>query len=173
VRHAFYIKTCSDLTDAIDIYFHIGAHKTATTHLQGCFRRHPLLLKEHGALFLGPRRLRGGQEDLSHVLGVGPDQDRDQVFSDLIADHTKLILSEENFIGLMVDQQGQLETSALYPKAGERLARIAEKLHPHRLHLLLGVRNPASFVVSLYSQALMRGTFQTWEAFVAAMCLGC
>lgn len=105
--------------------------------------------------------------DLSNVLGVRAGQDRDQIFTDLIGDHTKLILSEENFIGLMVDTKGQLITAALYPKAVDRLVRLAGKLQPHRLHLLLGMRNPATFLVSLYSQALMRGNFQTWDAFVA------
>lgn len=103
---------------------------------------------------------------MKDILGLGARQDRDKVLADLLGDKRRLILSEENFIGLMVTPEGQLVKDALYAKAKLRLERLANKLKPHRLHLLLGIRNPATFLTSLYSQALMRGNFQTWDAFI-------
>jgi hypothetical protein len=75
------------------------------------------------------------------------------------------VISEENIIGGFKDLMNGPNRAILYPKAVERLARLAQLVAPNPLHIAMAVREPSSYYVSVYNQLLLSGRFQTWERF--------
>ncbi|MEO0358032.1 MAG: hypothetical protein AAF386_07015 [Pseudomonadota bacterium] len=153
----------------IDIVIHCGAHKTATTHLQQSFYAQETQLARAGIRFLGPRHLRGRGKSLRDHLGLDAGQDQDKVLGDLVQGATSLLMSEENFMGLIINQDGRLAHDTLYPNGARRLINVSRRLAHHRVHLALAVRNPADLLVSAYAQALLAGHYRTWDDFVAGL----
>ena len=70
----------------------------------------------------------------------------------------RLVFTEENFVGNLADSRGRTALP-LYPSGPARVAELVEKLAPVDVQLFLAVRNPASFMASTYSQALLGGTY--------------
>ena len=68
----------------------------------------------------------------------------------------RLVFTEENFVGNLADSRGRTALP-LYPSGPARVAELVEKLAPVDVQLFLAVRNPASFMASTYSQALLGG----------------
>lgn len=66
----------------------------------------------------------------------------------------RLVFTEENFVGNLADSRGRTALP-LYPSGPARVAELVEKLAPVDVQLFLAVRNPASFMASTYSQALL------------------
>ncbi len=154
------------LLEPIDIVLHAGAHKTATTHLQQLFYQYADKIQSRGTSFVGPRHLRRAGQSLKAALGAAPGQDRDAVLSQRLGDARGLLVSEENALGMIIAPDGQLAHKRLYPTAPHRLTTLAKGLKPHRLHLAVGLRNPADLLVSAYAQALMAGNYRSWEDFI-------
>lgn len=149
-----------------DIVFHIGAHKTATTHLQNVLASRPRELRKHGVVFRGPSHLRSSGQGVRGFLGLNEGQDRDATLAKYCRNAPRFILSEENYIGLLTDKYWHPLGVRFYHQARHRLVRLARDLAPHPLTLALGVRDPAGLLKSLYGQALMVGFFRPWEGFI-------
>jgi hypothetical protein len=143
------------------IVLHLGAHKTASTHLQ-----HAIMgaLPLDGVTFAGPQTLRNPGGSLPERFGFPFDPETAQV-SDLsprdalvqLADGAeRLVLSEETFAGKLQRGWGRIPTP-LYFTAPDRVAQfgqiIADAGGPP-LDLCLGIRNPTDFLGSAYSQIL-------------------
>ncbi|MDB4019087.1 hypothetical protein N9491_00580 [Planktomarina temperata] len=75
------------------------------------------------------------------------------------------MISEENIIGGFKDLMNGPNREMIYPKAIERLTRLAQLVAPNPLHIAMAVREPCSYYVSVYNQLLLSGRFQTWERF--------
>jgi hypothetical protein len=142
---------------------HIGAHKTATTHLQRSLLAQQQAMIDAGIRYYGPDNLRRPGKGLGDIFGLdvyakptqptrSPAEQADFMFKD----GHRLILSDENFIGVLHDKQGNI-ISPLYPKAADRVAALAGAIEVGPLDVCIGLRNPASFLKSAYSQALMGG----------------
>lgn len=142
------------MTGPATIAFHIGAHKTATTHLQQTLRANAALLAAHRVRALTPRELRGPGRSLPARLRLGATPPgADGALDRLAAGHPRLVLSEENFAGPVRAEAG----GPLYPDAPARLAAFTRAVAPVPVEVFLGVRDPASFTASLYGQALLGG----------------
>lgn len=74
----------------------------------------------------------------------------------LFAGAERLVLSEENFIGTPGNRWGNL-TQPLYKWAGPRLTALAERIAPDGIEVFVSLRNPATFLNSMYCQVLMGG----------------
>ena len=93
-----------------------------------------------------------------------PDEQKRKLAA-LAAGQPRLVISEENIIGGFKDLMNGPNRAILYPKAVERLARLAQLVAPNPLHIAMAVREPSSYYVSVYNQLLLSGRFQTWERF--------
>ena len=150
----------------IKIILHAGAHKTASTHLQNRVLENENLVVKSGCSYLGPEKIRDQFGTLWRALGRSdtPDE-QERKLAALAAGQPRLVISEENIIGGFKDLMNGPNRAILYPKAVERLARLAQLVAPNPLHIAMAVREPSSYYVSVYNQLLLSGRFQTWERF--------
>lgn len=143
---------------------HIGAHKTASTHLQDTLERNADLLIEAGLRFLGPRALR--DESIGLCAGANrpppnPGAKKDAIFGG--ASH--VFLSEENILGTAHHPE-MMRQGRFYPRGPKRLGHVLAAAGIDEADLLLAVRDPAPFFVSAYSQRLFSGAVVTFDAFL-------
>lgn len=140
------------------IALHLGAHKTATTHLQRSLSEQSDLLRCIGARFFGPPSFRKGAS-IEARFGLSGDTTSDEAraaFAQMAGDAKRIVISEENFIGTMHNRFAQM-AFPLYPEAPERISALADRIAPDGLDLYLGLRNPADYISSCYCQALIGG----------------
>lgn len=147
------------------VVLHLGAHKTASTHLQqGLKRAGPRLLAQGVRAFL-PDDLRRNGLRLQDWLGLdGADRDHAaQLRAAFAQPGARLVISEENIPGMVPGPELAGE-ARLYPKAGARLARLGGLLPPGPVVLALAVREAAGFLASCHTQALMAGRLAPFGA---------
>jgi hypothetical protein len=153
------------------VALHIGAHKTASTHLQGSLNAAALDLADCGVRFYGPDYLRIEGRSLPAMFGLAqnsaPRRPPAQQLNFLAKDGHRVLFSEENFCGLLHDGAGGMPIP-LYPMAEERLLRLVDVLAPVPVDAFIAIRSPARFVTSAYSQTLMGGHVMPFRAFRAA-----
>ena len=149
------------------IVFHIGAHKTATTHLQHSVGNVTDLLAMEGVQFFGPQslRARGRRLEARFDLPFNPRREvadtrpAQVVLDEMLQGGERLVFSEENFIGVLFDRESDGPphriATPLYPHASVRLAALARRIAPDGIDLYLGLRDPAGFLNSAYGQALL------------------
>lgn len=145
----------------VSVAFHIGAHKTATTHIQQTFSRNRALIEGGGVGLVGPDFLRQpGQaiEELFGLMGHPAQMGGEERALELSGGRGRLFLSEENFIGAFRDSRGDLKVP-LYPDAPDRLEQLARALAPAPLDAYLAVRDPVEWLASCYSQVLLSDMF--------------
>lgn len=143
------------------IVLHLGAHKTASTHLQQAITA---ALPIDGVTFAGPQRLRQTGGSLPERFGFPFDPDN-AVVSDLsphaalaqLSDGAdRLVLSEETFAGKLQRGWGRIPTPLYFtaPDRVSQLAGIIAEAGGPPLDLCLGIRNPTDYLGSAYSQIL-------------------
>jgi hypothetical protein len=152
------------------VAFHIGAHKTATSHLQRCLANASEDLVAQGVQYFGPQFFRQPGQSVRAVFGLrkGADAQRDaparlRSLADG-ADH--VVLSEENYIGPLNDPAGK-GLSQRYPDAGGHVGALAQALGQD-VDVCVGIRQPTTFVNSAYCQMLLSGQVQDFAAYRAA-----
>lgn len=153
----------------IAVSLHLGAHKTASTHLQKSLQKNESLLAENAVRYFGPKFLRHRDHaflDLfglrSHGQSVG-DRDGPEQVEWLADGASTLVLSEENILGPVFNA---LNPGVLYPQADLKIERFNEKVAPHPVTIFLAIREPSSWLASLYSQRVIGGEFRGFEEFV-------
>ena len=140
---------------------HVGAHKTATTHLQETLTSvrtdlaargvdyipNPLLRKRRFARtlwerrpiarlpFVGPAHMRDAIETVVAPLRLGPDV---------------VVLSEENVLGI----PEQIFATPFYPQASQSLARLASLAGRAEVQLFLSIRSYDTMLPSAYAEHL-------------------
>lgn len=140
----------------MSVRLHIGAHKTATTHLQDGLARNRQNLAESGVFFIPREELRSsgnyppGRWLRRNLNWIGKGLEKAMQQPNQRSLHT-VAISEELLAGLAPDM---LE-SPLYPHAEQRL-RSLKALPPARfnLSLFLSIRSFDEAFPSAYAQAL-------------------
>lgn len=144
--------------------FHVGAHRTGTTTFQNWMQENAHTLAKSGLGFWGPTRTRSGlfsgitpqggfgtaESQLSRVrrrIAMG----RAQCAQNGL--HT-LLVSEENALG---GPQDNVRKRALYPGAGERLARYHAAFDGRVSHVLLTIRALDFYWASIIGFCVGRG----------------
>ena len=152
---------------------HIGAHKTATTHLQRSLLAQQQALREAGISYYGPDKLRRPNKGLGDIFGLDvyvnsrkPTRSGADQADFMFKDGHRLILSDENFIGVLHDSQANI-ISPLYPKTAERIAALSSAVDAGLMDVCTGLRDPASCLKSAYSQALMGGNPVTFSDYLS------
>jgi hypothetical protein len=148
------------------VHIHFGAHKTATTFLQnfltsqvGDLRRRGIayvpLAKSRRIFFPQLHELTG---KLSHdVRHAKLNLLRKQVERTIQLDDKRLppvhtlVLSDENFAGPLIDLWRK---EKLYPKAGKRMAILAQLFPDSDVAFFFSIRNYADFCASAYCEVL-------------------
>jgi hypothetical protein len=143
-----------------DVHVHVGLPKTGTTSIQAALDTHTAALAEAGVLYPGGRhrahrlaaydllgqRVRGDDADL--VAGAF-----NRLVEQMAAHPGRSVVSEE-------------ELGLARPRHVRKLAR---GLVPHRVHVVIGVRDMARTVVSAWQQDVVTGGTTSWRDFIAAV----
>ncbi len=154
----------------INLSLHIGAHKTATTHLQRSLTAAKEMLIVQGVRYYGPDYFRRTGRSIDQMFGLqgddGPPPRRTSAaqMAFLAKDAEHVLLSEENFIGAF-DASGSDGAPGHYAAAEHRIGALVSRIANVRLRLFLGIRDPASFLTSAYSQSLLMGRIATPRRF--------
>lgn len=158
----------------IDLTLHLGAHKTASSHLQRSILEHREELIAADIRAYGPEYLRDRGRSIPALFGLSPWRGRSvprraplEQLAFLAKDGTRVLLTEENFLGALINRDGGLALP-LYHDAAERVAALVEALPGVTIRLFMGIRAPDRFLESAYSQTLFAGQFQQPDAFAAA-----
>lgn len=147
----------------MEIFLHVGAHRTATTTLQRMMGQSHAALVSAGISYWGPKRTRGGlfhgmigQSDAVLPWQVNRAEKRVRLQVAQLADKGRvgLFVSEENMLGSM---RGVLDDIRLYPDAGARVARFAAGLRDHNVTLALALRCYDTWWASVLGFRLTRG----------------
>ncbi len=137
---------------------HVGAHKTATTHLQSILSALAPALLEDGKRVLPLSALRLTQlsrllkTDFLHQKLLLPIRRKkwDSLVSSERLPYDTTVMSEEKLLGGVDDALAAI----IYPNAAERLRMLCKVIGEENPHLFLSIRNQGSFLPSAYSQYL-------------------
>lgn len=146
---------------------HIGAHKTATTHLQAGLDTARPGLAAAGIACLTPQDLRGGLVRLGRVADRGAGDRARIALAAARAGQPRLLLSDENILGSVHSMFAP--DGHLYPEAAARLTRVLDALGGGPVRLWLAVRDPAGLVASAHGQALLAGKLTPFARFAAGI----
>ena len=161
------------MADHPAVVLHIGAHKTASTHLQQAIRAQRRALLGEGVGFFGPPHFRSARFPFREVMAWRGRlaRLRRRHAPGLVGQHAqmqRLVLSEENILGGAHDPD-MFEQGRFYPRAQERLARFIAAVGGEEVTLFLAVRDPASFLLSAYSQKLLSGRPMPFDSFIGTL----
>ncbi len=143
------------LNPALSVAFHIGAHKTATSHLQRSIGAEADALAAQGVHWFGPRYLRKWDQTIPALLRLSEGQAPPDRLGSLLQTAQRVVLSEENHIGVLNDPRRKPVTCR-YPKAAQRIGAVAQGLG-RDVDVFLAIRQPTRFVNAAYCQQLMGG----------------
>lgn len=150
---------------------HLGAHKTATTHLQESLRMALSSLHNAGVHYMGPKDLREGRVPLIQGLS-GPARSpalyRCRRHFHLAAGfYPETILSDENILGGTRRHRLFSSDGRIYPEAEGRLGVLSWVLDHQPIIAALSVRDPAQYNISAFALQLWQGTELELPAFLA------
>lgn len=149
---------------------HVGAHKTATTHLQQTIRGLVGPMRDAGIHYLDGRQLRRGWERLDAQLDDKSGNARWRNLwrrrFDLVTDTwPQLLVSEENLLGT-VRREMLLGANGVYPQALPRMTRLMEMMRDRPAVLFLSVRDPLQFLVSAFAMQVEAGNVLEFEDYL-------
>ena len=151
------------MTDLPSVAFHVGAHKTATTHLQRSLAEARGPLAARGVRLWLPADLRGDNPTLPQALGLPhfrkdlpPVQNVAEVAAGYLAGAERVVFSEENFIGTLGNRWGKIDLP-VHARAAPRLTALSDTLAPEGIEVFLAIRKPTAFLNSAFCQAVLGG----------------
>ena len=152
---------------------HIGAHKTASTHLQIGLRWAADALSARGVAVFTPPTLRAPDLGLQDYVALPPGDKRARdhgarLSAAFARPAERLLISEENILG-NAHARDMIEGRRFYPRAETVVPRVLELLPPGPKVVALAMRDPASFLTSAYSQRLMSGAPDRFDHFLQGL----
>jgi hypothetical protein len=141
---------------SLEFRLHIGAHKTATTHLQNILAANKAYLLEHGIFYVPRIVIR--QTGLVKIVNenystAGQTLSWGQLIRAPNEDVKCCVLSEENIIGGCADL-----LEFLYQNVERRLLPWSHLANNRNTKLYIAIRDYANILISAYSQALRDGS---------------
>lgn len=151
---------------------HIGAHKTASTHLQKSLLAQRATLAAQGCAYLGPDLLRKRYALPSLIRSASVLKRklaslRMDVAQD-VARGQRIVLSDENIIGSPRPPDLALGAQ-LYPQAQDRVAKLIAGLALSDVTLCLALRDPLPFLTSAWGHQFLALKPVGFDAFVAEL----
>lgn len=152
------------------LVFLVGAHKTASSHLQQSLLDAEAALAPHDIALVPPRTVRADLTPVSALVrdGISPEigHGAGAAFLPLHAgDAGTVILMDENILG-STDRKMLMRKTRLYPWAHHRLGRIIALFPGHDIEIGLAVRSPATFLPSCWSESLHHGPYEPFRQFI-------
>lgn len=156
----------------METVLHLGAHKTASTHLQRSLRAAAPALQDGGVALFTPPDLRGAGGLPLEAAAAGDAAAAARLHAAWAATGRRLVISEENLLGPALRAEAP---DVLYPRAHHRLAAMLglvpeagdDAAPPGPVQLMLAVRDPADWLVSSHGQRMMAGHWTRFDAFLA------
>ena len=143
------------------VTLHIGAHKTASTHLQKLFLAHSDALLSRGCAYFGPEMLR--KRRVKNTEGTTVNRLRRSLDAARTAGQS-VLLSDENILGRprppFIADGGRL-----YPQAAPRVAAFVSGLGLTEVTLALSLRDPLAFLISAHGHQAMAGHPVSFDDF--------
>ncbi len=136
----------------MNIKLYIGAHKTATTHIQSMLENSKNILIENGIKLLTPKNLR--PNFLDSLIKV--------VNSSVLEDIKTLIIAEENIIGVPYDFKIY---HGIYPKIQNRLNNIKNIFPNADIEIFFSIRAYDSFYRSIYLEVVRNRGYMPFNKF--------
>lgn len=152
------------------ITFLIGAHKTATTHLQRSLQASAKSLLDRGIAAIGPMPLGADLIPFAELAG----KRTDHAFLQLVAEAflskycgsaPHAVLMNENIMG-QLRPKPLLRGNRLYAPAPERLERLCALFPDHDLDFGMAIRNPGDFLVSAWGEDMKGGAFYPFRDYI-------
>ena len=154
-----------------DFTLHIGAHKTASTHLQSVLRANREVLRAQGCACFGPELLRG---DLKLPLPRARDHIYAQSLTPLRnavdaarAEGCRVLISEENIHGGGPSPPVMAAGGQYYPNAAARVTRLLRGLEATGAVIALALREPGAHLVSGWGHQYLAGRPKSFSEYVA------
>lgn len=161
------------------VHIHLGAHKTASTFIQGWLARHQAFLKANRVAYIPLPKLRDNftsafwqavkEEDFSvtqaeylrsilftEAESCGFDLNQTDVF----------VLSEENLLGSLAALHSY---GVLYPALAERMILLGQLFADFDVRAFLSIRDYAEFYPSAYAERLRHGYIKTFDDYIKAL----
>lgn len=153
----------------LHIALHVGAHKTATSHLQRSLQKNRSLLAGHGVAFIPTHHYREllaplHKELMSSGAAEALRQQADPLIKGAARGAGRMIISDENIMGQL---PRIAKDDTLYPWGRWRVANAAALLENHDLSLFLSIRNPATYLPSAYSESLLHMPYRSFRGFLS------
>ncbi|EBA05099.1 hypothetical protein RB2150_13456 [Rhodobacteraceae bacterium HTCC2150] len=151
------------------VSLHLGAHKTATTHLQRSLARAHRRLRQRGIGLHVAEKLR------NEGVIMGPDVEKSaspetiQTWRNHFIKATdgfeRVVISDENLLGAH-HRPGLPPHLKMYKTAAKRLAKLEQVFADTEMTVFLGIRNPTDYLESSFSQSLVHGRWASVEEFL-------
>lgn len=150
------------------IALHVGAHKTASTHLQRSMQRSRRALHDVGVRIMNTQLHRRTLAPLQKELADGGDikdirAQADPIVHGAARGEKRLIISDENILGQL---PRTFRKDRLYPWGRYRVATTLSVLENFDVSLFLAIRNPVTYLQSAYSESLLHMPFRDFAGFV-------
>ncbi|WP_162784766.1 hypothetical protein [Paracoccus suum] len=159
------------MTSTIKLY--LGAHKTATTHLQGILIKNADLLEAAGTSVTAPRQLRPDWLEM-YFAAVrqqvkkperGPRPDTRTALRRVMPEANDWILTDENIIGT---PRQVLKDGGFYANTRQRLETLKEVFGDRQIEVYFSVRRYGDFFSSMYSEIVRNQGFIPAEEYAGA-----
>ena len=148
-----------------DINLYLGAHKTATTHLQGILLANRERLQAKSIGLSAPQDVRKEWLPKFFKYCNAPGERKTHLgkyLRDLRPDARTWILTEENIIGVSNDLAVK---SGIYPFAAQRLKALVELFGDDNVTLFFSIRSYGSFYRSAYSEVVRNRGYIPFDEF--------
>lgn len=152
------------------IVLHLGAHKTASTHLQKSLAAARADLAAGGCTYLGPDLLRRELRIPSLERPLKGILRKSAALRAALADITtpRLLLSDENILG-ETRPPSLAQGDQLYPGAEARLGKLLAALEMEGVTLALALRDPLALMVSGWGHQHVAGREVSFAEYCAAV----
>lgn len=152
----------------MEMNVYIGAHRTAAEHVRRIAQLNAPMLKEQGIAVIPTDVSRAAGRSAGAALqdGKSVEEVRDQYFKDLSQGKSGIkrgVIIDSNQCGSLTRPTGG---SIIYPRVRFAAKRMCDILGSQTFRLFFAVRNPATFLPSCYSEAMINAHVVTFDEFV-------
>lgn len=151
-----------------DVTLHLGAHKTATSHFRNLLEQNLHLRSDHG-LFVPPAIdiRKNISRNLPKNNSPNPSQNLPaRIPPALTNGDNRIYLLDENILG---EPKNLFGDGLMYPWAGQRVKGAVQHLTDCDLRIFVSIRNPATYVVSAYLEAVRNNGFRSFKGYLGGV----
>ena len=151
----------------------IGAHKTASSHLQQSIMAAEPALRDHSVAPVPPQVMRDHLDPIAHMLRDGAQlPEARQAAQDFLQKQApgadRVVMMNENILG-RTDPKSLLRARRLYPWAPRRLLWVVDLFPDHDIDIGLAIRNLATFLPSCWGENLFHKPYVDFDTYMGGI----